>query len=180
MKKLKRFNELFDSDELRDNPEHEITKLTGDYSHLLDPTVPMITFKDDNIVNFLSKVSYVMFPFFKAFIDATNEDKGELEFSNFKVGMKYDEQEKYYNLLAFSEEHLLVIGLKIISHDKYDIFIYSDNLNDEEYFKDFEAKEVNINEFCNIVHDVYLPELKEVGFIELSDYNYEDYIKISN
>jgi hypothetical protein len=180
MKKLKKFNELFDSEELRDNPEHEITKISGDYSYLVDPTIPMITFKDDNIVNLLSKVSYARFPFFKAFMNATNEDGGELKFDGFKVGMKYDEEEKYYNLLAFSEEHLLVIGVKILSHDKYDVFIYSDNLNDEEYFKDFEAKEVNINQFFDIIQDVYLPELQEVGFSELTHYNYEDYLSMSN
>lgn len=180
MKKLKKFNELFDSEELRDNPEHELAKISSDYSYLVDPTIPMITFKDDNIVNFLSKVAYAKFPFFKAFIDATDEDGGELKFEDFKVGMKYDEDEKYYNLLAFSEEHLLVIGVKILSHDKYDVFIYSDNLNDEEYFKDFEAKEVNINQFFDIIHDVYLPELQEVGFSELSHYNYEDYLRMSN
>ena len=180
MKKLKKFNELFDSEELRDFPEHEIAKLSGDYSHIIDPTIPMITFKDDTIVNFISKVSYAKFPFFKAFLDATDEDGGELNFDGFKVGMKYDEEEKYYNLIAFSESHLLVIGVKIITHDKYDVFIYSDNLDDEEYFKDFEAQGVNINEFFNIIHDVYLPELQEIGFSELSHYNYEDYIKLSN
>lgn len=48
--KLKKFNEFFDSEELRDLPEHELMKLTGDTSYSFGNKIDY-DFKTENIGN---------------------------------------------------------------------------------------------------------------------------------
>jgi hypothetical protein len=180
MKRIKKFNELFDTGELRDNPEHELSKITGDPSYILDTSIPMMTFKDDTITNVISKISYLKFPFFRAFLDATDQEDGKLEFDGFSIGMKWDGENKSHNLLVFSETNLLTISLKIKNLNNYDVFIASDELENEENFKSLEVEGVDMNQLVDIIHDAYLPELEELDFSELTYYNYEDYLSINN
>ena len=154
--KLKKFNEFFDSEELRDNPENELMKLTGDMSYNFGKKIDY-DFKTENIANFITKISDVHYPFMRAFSDATMEDGGEIKFNNFSVFTRYDEEEGYYNFTAKSDDYFLVLGLKINSMNDYDVYVYIDDVrNKEEVFsavqslpKEFQKIDILINNAGN-------------------------------
>lgn len=177
--KLKKFNEFFDSEELRDNPENELMKLTGDMSYSFGKKIDY-DFKTENIGNFITKISDTHFAFMRAFSDATMEEGGEIKFNNFSVFTRYDEEEGYYNFTAKSDDYFLVLGLKINSMNDYDVYVYVDDIKDEESLETFEEEGVTYMDVVHIITDIYLPQAKKVGFEELLKYNIEDIITKSN
>lgn len=177
--KLKKFNEFFDSEELRDLPEHELIKLTGDTSHSFGKKIDY-DFKTENIGNFITKISDIHFPFMRAFSDATMSDTGDIKFNNFKVYTKYDEDEDYYNFMVESKTHLLILGIKINDMNDYDIYIYVDDINNKEELEAFEELGVTYMDIISIITEIYLPQIKELGLQELVTYNFGDFIAKSN
>ena len=177
--KLKKFNEFFDSEELRDEPEHELMKMTGDISYNFGKKIDY-DFKTENIGNFITKISDTHFAFMRAFSDASNKEGGEIKFSNFVVFSSYDEEEGYYNFTAKSDDYFLVLGLKINSMNDYDVYVYVDDIRDEESLETFEEEGVTYMDIVHIITDIYLPQAKKLGFEELLKYNIEDIITKSN
>jgi hypothetical protein len=177
--KLKKFNELFDTKELRDQPEHELIKLTGDTSHSFGDKIDY-DFKTENIGNFITKISDVHYPFMMAFSDATNKEGGEIKFGNFKLYTKYDEDEDYYNFIVESKTHLVVLGIKINSMNNSDAYVYVDDISDKEEIETFEELGVTYMDVISIINEVYLPQIKELGLQELIKYNFEDFISKNN
>ena len=177
--KLKKFNELFDTEELRDSPENELMKLTGDTSHSFGKKIDY-DFKTENIGNFITKISDVHYPFMRAFSDASVSDSGEIKFNNFKVYTKYDEDEDYYNFISESKTHLLILGIKINSMNNYDAYVYVDDISNKEEIETFEEQGVTYMDVIDIINQIYLPKVKELGLQELIKYNYEDFISKNN
>ena len=177
--KLKKFNEFFDSEELRDKPEHELMKMTGDMSYNFGKKIDY-DFKTENIGNFITKISDTHFAFMRAFSDATMEEGGEIKFNNFKVYTKYDEDEDYYNFIVESKTHLVVLGIKINSMNNYDAYVYVDDISNKEEIETFEELGVTYMDVISIINEVYLPQIKELGLQELINYNFQDFISKNN
>lgn len=177
--KLKKFNEFFDSEELRDDPENELMKLTGDMSYNFGKKIDY-DFKTENIANFITKMSDIHFPFMRAFSDATISDSGEISFGNFKLYTKYDEDEKYYNFIVESKTHLLILGVKINDMNDYDVYVYIDDVRNKEEIETFEENGVTYMDIVDIITDIYLPKAKELGLEKIVSYNFEDFISKNN
>jgi len=177
--KIKKFNELFDTEELRDSPENELIKLTGDSSYSFGKKIDY-DFKTENIGNFITKISDVHYPFMRAFSDATISDTGDIKFGNFKVYTKYDEDGKYYNLISESKTHLLILGIKINAMNNYDIYVYVDDISNKEELETFEEQGVTYMDVISIIDEIYLPKAKELGLQELINYNFGDFIAKNN
>jgi len=177
--KLRKFNEFFDSEELRDLPEHELMKLTGDTSYSFGNKIDY-DFKTENIGNFITKMSDVHFPFMRAFSDASVSDSGEISFDNFKVYTKYDEDEEYYNFITESKTHLLILGVKINDMNNYDVYVYVDDVKNKEEIETFEEQGVTYMDIVDIITDIYLPKAKELGLEKIVSYNFDDFISKNN
>lgn len=174
--KLKKFNEFFDTEELK--AKHEIDYLTGNIKNLIGKKVEW-NFKDENISNLVCKMADLHLPFMRAFVEADGMEDSKMSFSNFDIMVRYDDESKFYNFLVKSENSILVLGIRIESMNRYDVYVYMDSENEED-LKVFEEKNVTYNEVVDIIKDLYMPELVDLGFTELLDYDIEKYYSSKN
>src|SRR5574343_817200 len=101
--KIKRFNELFDTEELRNT--HEINYLKGDINKIIGDMEP-IDFKSDNIVRLIDRISREI-PFFIVF-------KDEVSGYGFNADMGFLEEIDSYIFNVMSEkDYSIVVSLLI-------------------------------------------------------------------
>ena len=174
MSKIKKFFEFFDDEDLK--ARHEIDYLTGEiknYAKKIDNN-----FKDESIENLLSKLTYT-FPFMFAFLKASNSNEGELKFSNFKVLVKHHPEDKFYNFIATDETIMVVLGIRILNNNKYDVYVLVDDINDEDS-RIIEEHEVSYQELCYLISNPYIQSLIDVDFYDLVRYKFEEMVIRSN
>jgi hypothetical protein len=172
MKNIKKFNELFDTEDLKNR--HEIPFLTGELQKSL--TKIDNNFRDDNIENLTSKLQY-KFPFFSAYIEAANSNSGEKKFSNFKALMKNDDKNGYYYYVASNDYEFVTIGVKIISNNLYDVVAAHE---DGDYERHMDEKGLSFDELCEVVRQVFIESLMGAGFTDLISYNYQNVLSRIN
>lgn len=168
MNRIKKFNELFDDEELK--AAHEIDYLSGNFKKFnIDAN-----FKDENMAKFIAKLSTIHYPMFTAFDDANREPNGMLNIGKAEVFCDYDESENTWVLVARSEVHSVVFGIKINSLNNYDLFLYFDtegtDPDDEVSNPGFEYEGIDYKRILELIEGVYIPFLKEAGFTELINY----------
>lgn len=174
MSNIKKFNEFFDTEDLRD--QHEIEYLTGkirDYAKTID-----YNFKDTTIENFISKITFT-FPFMVAFTEASTGKTGEKKFSNFKVSIKYIEDDDFYNFLVTDDTRMISLGVRLLQDNKYDVFIVVDDLREEDS-KVFEESGVSYEDLCSIIANLFIPSVMEFDFDALISYKFDELITRSN
>lgn len=164
MKNIKKFNELFDTEDLKNR--HEIPFLTGE----LQKSLKKIDndFKDDTIENLTSKLQY-KFPFFSAYIEAADSETGEKNFGNFKVFMKHNDKSDYYYYIASNDNEFVMIGVKIISNNLYDVVAAHE---DGSYERHLDEEGLSFDELCELIRQVFIESLMGAGFNDLIAYNY--------
>jgi hypothetical protein len=168
MIKIKKFNELFDDEELK--ASHEIDYISGRFKKFnLDDN-----FKDESMMKFIAKLSNVHYPMFMAFDDANKQPNGILNLGKAEIFCDYDEVDKEWILVAKSDLHSVVFGIVIHSVNNYDIFLYLDTEgtepDDEISNPGFEYYNIDYKRVLELIEGVYIPFLKEAGFNELIDY----------
>lgn len=174
MNKVRKFFEFFDDEELRDR--HEIEYLTGKIRDLANTTD--VNFKSEDINKFISKISYT-FPFMLAFSEASASPTGKKRFSDFNVGVRYDEESGYWNFITTDEVVFLILSVKILGGAKYDVGFYLDDTTIED-IKYYEAENVDYLELCAMVSQLYVQSAMDLGYDELIEYNFEEIVLRSN
>ncbi len=171
MKRLKKFNELFDDEDLK--ARHEIDYLSGKLKNI---TVDS-NFKDESMMYFISKLSMVHYPMFIAFDEANKQENGILSFGKFEVLCDYDEEDETWALIARSEKHCVTFMIKIYGVNNYDLSLYLDtegtDPDDEISNPGFEYVGITYTKIIQLIEGVYIPLLKEAGLHQLIDYKSE-------
>jgi hypothetical protein len=173
--RIRRFFELFDTEDIKSR--HEIDWLSGNLASIGKNIEH--NFKDESIGKFVTKISQYNYPFFMQFDKA--DRKGELEFNDFKIYTKYDEDDKHWAFVAASDSYMVVFGIKINGVNNYDIYIYFDDAetpDDEQKNPGAEYQGVTYTEVVGLIKEIYIPFLIDAGFEELLDV--EDKINTNN
>ena len=179
MKKLKKFNELFDTDDLKSRSE--IDYLSGNLSHLgkkLDHN-----FKDEGMIDLLHKISNYHYPFFELF-EELYLNGGSIKFDEFEAYISHGEETNdHCVLVAKSPEFIVALGLKINSVNNYDAFIYFDDVEfpddeDKNPGSDFEG--LSFTELMAEIKEVYINFIKDAGFDELLEISKDKIKEINN
>lgn len=158
--KIKRFNELFDTEDLRN--AHEVNYLKGDINKIIGDMEP-IDFNSDNIVRLIDRISREI-PFFVAF-------KDEVSGYGFSTDMGFLEEIDSYIFNVMSEkDYSIVVSLliKINSINNYDAYVIDEEKDDYGY------NGLNYRQLVDFINDDYRKILIELGFNDLLEYNNED------
>jgi hypothetical protein len=169
--KIKRFFELFDTDDMKS--QHEIDYLSGNFRNLGQKVER--DFKNEDIGAFIRKIADWHFPFFKAFEDAVQEDSAQLDLEGFSVYISRGDDD-FWSFVAHSKKHAVILGVKVNEVNKYDIYIYLDNaeaMDDENQSPGFELNGLDYNTVVEKIKGIYVPFIKEAGFEKLFKYNSE-------
>lgn len=166
--RIKRFFELFDTEELKS--EHEIDYLTGKLSNLAK-TSDALKIKEETIGKFIAKTSSFHFTFFDQFLKSINSKDDYLKFNNCKIKLVLTEDQYW----AFVTESLdgseaVAIGIRINKMDDYDAFIITDQNSNGKEYGDAEGIEYNgltYSELISVIKNVYIPSLIEFNFEDL-------------
>ena len=175
MKHLKKFFELFDTDDLRD--QNEIDFLRGKFKNTGSKID--INFEKESIGKLVSKLSRYHYPFFSAF---EGQDGRLPEFDGFEIYVNYIEEEDFYVMVAESEDFSVAFGVKTSKVNSYDVFIYfQDKKNPDDASKNPGAEYENLtyDQLVPIIKEVYIQFLMFAGFEELIGYNIDD-LSINN
>jgi hypothetical protein len=170
--KIKRFLELFDTDDIKSR--HEIEYLSGNFKNLGRQKVER-DFQHEDIGNLIRKMIDWNYPFFKAFEDAVKEDSAEINFNEFSAYISKGDDE-YWSFVIHSKEYTTVIGIKVNKVNNYDIYIYLDKfdaMDDESLSPGFEMDGISYNELIEKINSIFIPFIKEAGFEKILDYNKE-------
>lgn len=176
MKRIKKFLEMFDNEDLKS--KHEIDWLSGNLNDIgkkID-----VNFKDENMKKFISRLSGRNYPFFAAFDQAVRNKNGELEFSGFKVSAHYDEADKFFSFVAEDDEDMVVMSVRINAVNDYDIALINSNKHDKDDIETEEYNNINYGEVLSVIRNTYLKYLDNCGFGELTHYNHERYGEVNN
>jgi len=168
--KIKRFFELFDTEDIKST--HEIDYLSGNFSNLgktLD-----YNFKDEGIAKFIHKLSSYHYPFFTAF-EQTVKDEKDLVIDGVRIYVSHDDEEDgYWAFVATNDRITVGFGIKINQVNNYDVFIYFDDeehLEVEEKNPGVEYEGLTYSELIPIIKEIYIPFLIDAGFEKLIEYN---------
>lgn len=168
MGKIKKFNELFDDEDLK--ASHEIDYISGKFKKFKIDT----DFKGESMMKFIAKLANIHYPMFTAFDDANKQEDGILDVGKAEVFCDYDEADDTWALVARSEVHSVVFGIKIHAVNNYDLFLYFDTQgtepDDEVSNPGFEYEGIDYKRILELIEGVYIPFLKEAGFTELINY----------
>jgi hypothetical protein len=172
MKYLKKFNEMFDTEDIKSR--HEIDFLSGRLKNI-GKNVDQ-NFKDEEAIHFTTKLSMYNFPFFKAFI-TSGEEEG-LGFDGFSV---HTSDDIHYNAvyLVTSDKYTVAMCLKINKVDNYNVFIYlddRDDLRNTEKNPGVNFDGLTYNQLCDKIKEFFIPFIKQAGFGDLLKYNEEENI----
>lgn len=175
--RIKRFFELFDDEELKSR--NEIEYLSGNFKDL-GKTIQVGKYEEE-ISKLMTKITSLHYPFLQAFIDEIQSDSDEnMSFGTFEIGTVYNEEEKYWTLVARSSDIAVALGLRVNGLNNYDMFLYYDDLNEpdnDEKNYGFEKDNIDYNELARVIKDYYIPFIKEAGFEALLNYNNDLTIK---
>ena len=166
--KIRKFNELFDNEDLK--ASHEIDYLKGKFKKISIDS----NFKSESMMKFIAKLSNIHYPMFSAFDDANKEEDGIIELGNAEILCDYDELEDIWTLVARSESHSVLFGIKVHKVNSYDLFLYfyTNGTESEDEISNpvFEYFNITYTRIIEIIRAVYIPLLKEAGFTELINY----------
>lgn len=161
--RIKKFNELFDSDDIKS--QHEVEFLQGK-NILKDINIP-IDFKNESISYLLHKLAKFDFPFLSIFFD--NPDG---VFRNYETSIMSMDDGYWMFSIKSDDEITVSIGIKVNKTSDYDVFVYSSDDDGMEY------KDLDYKELCDVIKDVYIPMLINNDF-DILNYG-GDTLEVSN
>lgn len=167
--RIKKFNELFDSEELKSH--HELDILQGK-NILKDINMP-IDFKNESIAYLMHKLAKFNFPFLGIFFD--NPDG--IKFKNCETGVA-DLGDGFWMFGVESGKRVVSIGLRVNQTNDYDIFVYTED-GTEEGEGGLEYDNLTYKEIVEIIKDEYIPMLINNDFGDILRYG-EDTSEINN
>lgn len=147
--RIKKFNELFDTDELKS--QHEIDFLQGK-DILQDINIP-IDFKNEPMSYLMHKLAKFNFPFLGIFF----ENPEGYKFKDCEISIS-DMEDGFWIFVIKSGKKIVSIGLKINKTSDYNIFIYTEN-GTKESENGVEFNNLNYREIVNIIKNEYIPIL---------------------
>lgn len=165
MKRIKKFFELFDTQELRDRAD--ATDIKGN-----DVINNLGNFRE-NISKFITKISRMNFPFIEAFT------KGGKKIDDFVTYARYDDTMERWNLVAESKKYKLILGVAINSVSNYDVFIDLKDKEEKET-KSISRFHITYMDLVNLIEKNYSSIAKQHGFGKLIEYNRSNYISKYN
>lgn len=168
---IKKFNELFDSEETKDlvfssDPKAEIDYLSknlGKYTKVdYDPN-------KNTIESMISKVLY-KFSFMSVFLDADKTENGYIEFGDFDVLIRFDEESKYHAFIIADSRYMLILSIRI-NKNNYDLILslYDSELPNE--IQNFQENDITFDDVLNIIGDEYISTITDLGFEKILGYN---------
>jgi hypothetical protein len=175
MMKLKKFNELFDDENLKG--QNEIDYLTGNIYKNIKNNIDR--FDNDNIAKFVSRLSEITLPFFKAFVDAGKFENGNMKLQDNSV-VYATQNNDWYFLVVEKKDNFLSFEVKINSLNDYDIRITSISVTNEDFSGTCECFNLTFDDIRYLIVDVYLPCLENLGFNSLLNYNINNFIIKNN
>lgn len=165
MKRVKKFNEFFDTKELKD-------------IHGESPIVINKNFLKENIHKFITKISKINFPFMAAF-DEAHKKEGKLDLNGLTVSIDFDKIMDRWNFIIEDEKYKLTLGIVINSISNYNVFIDLDDQQTENIRK-VSRFNLNYEELINILNKFYITTIEKYGFENLLKYNRQEYISKYN
>lgn len=170
---IKKFNELFDSEEMKDqvfseNPSAEIDYLRGDVAKYAKVDYD---FRTPDIDSLLAKLINFCHPFLKVFIDANETEEGRIEFHDFDVLIRYDQEEEYHAFILASERYMVVLSIKVNEED-YNTYILVDDQQNPDSILSFEENNITFNQLSDIIKEEFIPAIKKYGFEDILNYNF--------
>lgn len=162
--RIKKFNELFDTEELKSN--HEIKYLQGRTNDILSDMSKVINSEDETIYYLMQKLIKFKFPFFSAFFDHIKEG---IEFDTFEVGVTQMDGEWIFTVKS-DDTNVVSIGIVINQKNNYNIFIAYGDLED---LNGYEYVSINTDDLIEVIEEVYTPLLVDYGYNEFLEYNSE-------
>lgn len=175
MKHLKKFFELFDTEDLK--AENEIDYLSGNFDKMSINN----NFKDESIIRFVGKLALIKYKFFGAFNESGLNNK-PVKFKNFEAYITSGE-DNYWVMFTQSEKFTVGFGVRIDKVNQYDIFVHlDDELNPDVESKNhfIEKQGISFNEVKKMIDNVYIPFIKEAGHEELLSYDNGEYVNLDN
>lgn len=170
MKHLKKFNELFDTEELKD--QLEIDQLQGK----LDPKNLI---KGGNLITFngdgnepLEKLFYKLTWKYPLFNICNRDDSND-------YAIIVDRESSGVHFVLRNKSHVIVFSIKNISPHKYDILVTFEKMNTEFVEPMTEYHNVGINDIYDIIESDLIPSLKEGGFNDVLDFQKREQSKIN-
>jgi hypothetical protein len=167
--RIKKFNELFDTEELKSN--FEIKYLQGKTEDILADMSKVINTEDETIYYLMQKLIKFKFPFFSAFFDHI---KDGIEFETFELGITQMDGEWIFTVKS-DNTNVVSLGIIINAKNDYNVFIAYGDVDD---LKGYEYKSLDIEDFSKVIDEVYIPTLMDYNYSEFVDYNseYKKYI----
>lgn len=156
--RIKRFNELFDTEDLKS--EHEVDYLKGDINKIIGSMKP-IDFENDNIVRLIDRIIREV-PFFAAF-------KDEVSGYGYIADIRQIEELNSYTFNVVSEKDSSLSAsllIKINSMNSYDAYVVADEANGHDG--------LDYSELIQFINTDYKKILVELGLDDIMDYNNSD------
>jgi len=168
MKKIKKFLEFFDTEDLRN--QHEIQYLSGkvgDMARNIDHN-----FKDETLHNFLQKISY-KFPFMSAFIESCTNGIGVKQFNGFRTYINKDDKEGFFNFVVTDDKVFVVLGVKFNSINNYDSHVLVDYVDSDDQ-EIFEKNNISTDELNVVIAYYFIEKLNQFDFDELIEFEVDN------
>lgn len=170
--KIKKFNELFDSEEIKDlvfstDPSAEIDYLSKNYSKY---TKVDYTPDKKTIENLLLKIVNYRYPFMSVFLQADREPNGIIETEDFNIMIRYDEEHNYHAFILADENYMIILSIRV-NDTNYDAMLAIYDVETQEV-ENFEENNITFEDVVNIIENEYISTIKEYGFEEVLGYNY--------
>lgn len=170
--RIKRFNELYDSEEIKDlvfstDPSAEIDYLTKNYSKY---TKVDYTPDKKTIENLLLKIVNYRYPFMSVFLQADREPNGIIETEDFNIMVRYDDEHKYHAFILADDRHMIILSIRVNKED-YDAMLAVYDIETEEV-ENFEENNLTFDDIVSIIENEYISTIKEYGFEDVLGYNY--------
>jgi hypothetical protein len=162
--KIKKYNELFDSEDVKSN--HEIKFLQGRTDDILRDMSKVINTSDETIYYLIQKLIKFKFPFLSAFFDHI---KDGIEFKTFEVGITKMDDEWIFTTKS-NDSNVVSFGITIHQKNNYDVFIAYGDIDDLD---GYEYKSMDIDSLSEVIDEIYIPQLEKYGYTELLEYKSE-------
>lgn len=169
---IKKFNELFDSEEVKDNTFSEDPKAEIDFLSKNFGKYAKIDYNPDEntIGKLMDKISYKC-SFMSVFLDADKTENGVIDFGDFDVLVRFNEDEKYHAFIIADSRYMLVLSIRT-NNNNYDLIIslYDSEFPDE--IQSFNQSNITFERVISIIKNEYTSVIEDLDFDKVLGYNF--------
>jgi len=169
--RIKKFNELFDSEEIKSS--HELDILQG--KDILKDVINLpINFTNEGISGLISKITKFNYPFIGVFL----EKPDGMKFSNCETRLAQSQDEDFWVFITEAGDSVVTLGIRINKTNDYDVFIYSED-GTEGSEDGLHYDHTSYSQLMEIIKDAYIPMLISYDFGDILTYG-EDTSEVNN